>query len=55
METPDLIATLERIAADAKSTAEKIGRGETPKGSTALRRIQYEAQDAVERAREERA
>jgi len=51
--TPDLIQTLERIAADAKTTKQRIARGETPKGSAALQRIQYEAEDAIGRSREQ--
>jgi hypothetical protein len=51
--TPDLIETLERIAKEAKVTKQRIAKGETPKGSSALQRIQYEAEDAIQRHREE--
>lgn len=53
MKTPDLIATLERIAKDAKETKLRIATGAAPKGSAALQRIQYEAEDAIQRHREE--
>lgn len=52
MESPDLIATLERIRAEAHDSKLRVQRGEAPKGTAALQRIEYEAQDALERARE---
>lgn len=47
---PDLLETLERIAAHAKATRERIAAGTTPKGSSALHAIENEARDAVRRA-----
>lgn len=47
--TPDLIATLERIRAEAHKTKLAIARGSAPKGTSALQRIEYEAQDAIAR------
>lgn len=53
MTTPDLIAALERIAKDAKETKLRVAAGSAPKGTSALQRIQYEAEDAIARHREE--
>lgn len=52
MDTPDLLATLERIRKDAHDTKLRIARGHAPRGSAALQRIEYEAQDAIARERE---
>lgn len=55
MNTPDLLATLERIRKDAHDTKLRVARGYAPKGTAALQRIEYEAQDAIARERERKS
>lgn len=50
--TPDLIATLERIADEAHQSKLRVQRGAAPRGTSALQRIEYEAKDALARAAE---
>lgn len=49
LRTPDLIEALQTIRTEATQTRVAIARGHVPKGSTALRRIEVAAADALTR------
>ena len=48
-ERDDVLATLTRIRDRAGSTFKNLAEGRTPKGTGALKEIEYEARDLLER------
>ena len=57
MESPDLIAALEAVVEEAKTTQQKLNEGAATSGATGLYRIRTLASDALldARDREEQA
>lgn len=53
METPDLVAALEQVLAEAKLTQQKLSDGFAVNGYTGLSRIRHLAGDALADARGE--
>lgn len=49
-ETPDLIATLERVEKESKRALARLKAGEALNGTGSFKRIQDEARDALVRA-----